>query len=127
MEKQADHLADQTMRNFTLTPDSLKDRVVLISGATGGLGTALSKTCSNAGATVVLVSRKLKKLEKLYDVLIADGKGEPVIVTLEQDKAGPDEYGQLADLIGKEIGQLDAVYSHCGRFRNTNTKYGNRS
>lgn len=99
--------------SYQLPPNSLEQRVVLITGATGGLGTALSKTCAEAGATVVLVSRKLKKLEKLYDVLAAYGKAEPAMITLEQDKAGPSEYADLADRIEEEFGTLDAVVHTC--------------
>lgn len=108
MDNYIEETADRSMLDFQIETRELKDRVILISGATGGFGTALSKACSSAGAQVVLVGRKLKKLEKLYDVLIAQDS-EPAIVTLEQDKAGPDQYGELADLIEKEFGRLDAV------------------
>lgn len=95
--------------DFKLEPKSLENKVILISGATGGLGTALSKACAQASATVVLVSRKLKKLEKLYDVVRDCSSVEPAMITLEQDKAGPAEYAELADMLEKEFGQIDAV------------------
>ena len=44
---------------FTLGENALRDNVVLISGATGGLGTELSLACARSGATVVLVSKTL--------------------------------------------------------------------
>lgn len=96
-------------RLFDLQPNDLENRVIMITGATGGFGTTLSKACASAGATVVLTGRSVKKLEKLYDVLVDSGAPQPAIVPLEQDKAGPDEYGDIADMISKELGQLDGL------------------
>jgi len=100
---------DQDLMGFSLEPGSLDKQVVLISGATGGMGTALSKACAQAGAVVILAGRKLKKLEKLYDVVKDIGTTEPALITLEQDKAGPAEYIQIADMIESEFGRLDAL------------------
>lgn len=94
---------------FTLKPKSLENKVILISGATGGMGTALSKACAQASATVVLAGRKLRKLEKLYDVIRDYGPNEPAMITLEQDKAGPAEYAQIADMLETEFGHIDAL------------------
>jgi len=75
-------------RAFELESNSLADQVVLVTGATGGLGTSLCLTCAQAGATVVMASRSEKKLEKLYDAVEKTGAPTPVIVPLQQDKAG---------------------------------------
>lgn len=97
----------------TLESESLTNRVVMITGATGGLGTSLSRSCAMAGATVILAGRKERKLEKLYDVVQPLGPATPIILPLEQDKAGPGEYSQIADLIQAECGQLDALVHTC--------------
>lgn len=81
----------------------------MVSGATGGMGTCLSRACASAGATVVLAGRKVKKLEKLYDVLEAMGPAQPAMITLEQDKAGPAEYIQITDMLEQEFGKIDAL------------------
>jgi NAD(P)-dependent dehydrogenase (short-subunit alcohol dehydrogenase family) len=81
----------------------------MISGATGGMGTCLSRACASAGATVVLAGRKVKKLEKLYDVLDDMGPAQPAMVPLEQDKAGPAEYVEITDMLEKEFGKIDAL------------------
>ena len=99
-------------RAFELESNSLADQVVLVTGATGGLGTSLCLTCAQAGATVVMASRSEKKLEKLYDAVEKTGAPTPVIVPLQQDKAGPNEYGQLVDMLQAELGRLDALV-HC--------------
>lgn len=94
---------------FTLPEMALKERVIVISGATGGLGTALSKQCAKAGATVVLVGRNLKKLEALYDVLDADGPAQPAIVPLNQETAVEHDYQQMSEMLTEEFGHLDAL------------------
>jgi len=95
-------------------PDSsaLNNKVILITGATGGLGTCLSLACAQAGATVVLASRNQKKLEKLYDAVVDSGASQPAIIPLQQDKAGPNDYSELAELLRTEFGRLDALV-HC--------------
>lgn len=99
-------------KSFRLSASDLNDQVVLVTGSTGGLGTSLSIACAQAGATVVMASRNEKKLEKLYDVVLEAGTTTPAIIPLQQDKAGPAEYGQLADLLQSEFGRLDGLV-HC--------------
>ena len=100
----------EALRAFKLEPNTLKDRVVLISGASGGLGTVLSKACAQAGATVVLVARKLGKLEALYDAIEQiDGAPQPAIITLDQANAPEADYQQLTHIIASELGRLDAL------------------
>jgi len=101
--------ATEIQRQFTLQKDDLRGKTIAITGATGGLGTELSKSLANAGASVVLISRNEKKLEKLYDVLIADGAATPAIVPIEQGKANEAAYQELAALIYAEFGGLDAL------------------
>lgn len=96
-------------QNYTLATGALADKVIVVTGATGGLGTSLCKACANAGATLVLISRKVKKLEKLYDALLDSGAATPAILPLEQDKAGPNEYGEIADMLDKEFGRIDSL------------------
>lgn len=72
----------------------LKDKVVLITGATGGIGGAIATQMKAAGATVVVTGRSLEKLSafddsfiKIQSDLSADGAAEKLIAdTIE--KAG---------------------------------------
>ena len=50
-----------------MTEQVLQDKVILITGASQGLGEAVAKATALAGATVILVARHQKKLEKVYD------------------------------------------------------------
>ena len=55
--------------------DGLRNRVVLVTGATGGLGRATSLAAAAAGATDVLLGRKVRALEALYDELLQRKEG----------------------------------------------------
>jgi len=49
---------------------SLEGRVVLVVGAHGALGHAASLACADAGAIVVLLGRKVPKLNRVYDAIL---------------------------------------------------------
>lgn len=94
----------------------LGGRVVLVSGAHGGLGSAAATACARAGATVVLLGRKLPKLNRLYDAIAAEGP-EPLLYPLDLEGASPDDYAQLAGRIEEELGRLDGVLHCAAEFR----------
>ncbi|MEO5699415.1 MAG: SDR family NAD(P)-dependent oxidoreductase [Casimicrobiaceae bacterium] len=87
----------------------LCDRVVMVTGATGGLGEALARACAAAGATVVLHGRVVPKLEALYDAIVAAGYPEPTILPLDLRHAGSPEFHAAALALEKQLGRLDAV------------------
>ena len=55
------------MKDYYPEPDLLKDRVILVTGAGGGIGRVASKTFAQHGATVILLGRTPQTLEKTYD------------------------------------------------------------
>ncbi len=95
----------------TRAPRALDQRVVLVSGAHGGLGSAAAAACARAGATVVLLGRKLPKLNRVYDA-VAQAGAEPLLYPLDLEGASPDDYAELADRLRSELGHLDGVL-HC--------------
>lgn len=95
---------------------ALADRVVLVTGAHGGLGSAAALACARAGATVVLLGRKLPKLNRLYDALAVAGP-EPLLYPLDLEGAAPDDYAELAARIEGELGRLDGVLHCAAEFR----------
>ena len=90
-------------------PDSLLDRVVLIVGATGALGSASAHAAAQAGAKVILLGRKVRPLEKLYDESEAAHPGTASIYPLDLAGASPKDYGDLAATIQREFGRLDGI------------------
>ncbi len=89
----------------------LEGRVVLVVGAHGALGHAASLACADAGATVVLLGRKVPKLNRVYDAIIRQG-GKALLYPLDLEGATPDDYAEMVERIQSGTGRLDGVL-HC--------------
>lgn len=98
------------------TDRALDGRVVLVTGAHGGLGSEAALACARAGATVVLLGRKVPKLNRLYDRIAAVGP-EPAIYPMDLEGAAPDDHAALAERIGESFGRLDGVLHCAAEFR----------
>lgn len=96
--------------------DSLAGRVILISGAYGGLGAAVARGALSAGATVVISGKRQRLLEKLYDEVAAEGLGQPLIHPLDMENATPKDYAELAQAIEGELGRLDGIVHAAASF-----------
>ena len=92
-----------------LPAQSLADRVILVTGAYGGLGSAVAKAAARAGATVVITGRRKRQLEQLYDEMMRAGMPEPVIHPMDLETATPVDYEALADGIERDLGRLDGI------------------
>ena len=90
-------------------PVDLNGRAILVTGASGGLGRALSLAMAARGATVVLHGRVVRKLEALYDEIVALGAPEPTILPLDLAAAGPEEASTAASALAAQLGRLDAL------------------
>jgi NAD(P)-dependent dehydrogenase (short-subunit alcohol dehydrogenase family) len=101
-------------KDFTSSPDLLSGRVILVTGATSGLGKALALDAARAGATLILSGRNPAKLERLYDEIEALGAPRPAIATLDLANATAVEYDALARTIESEFGQLDGLVHTAG-------------
>lgn len=91
--------------------DALAGRTILVTGAYGSLGEAAAKACAQAGATVVLLGRKVPKLSRVYDAVKALG-AEPALYPLDLAGADPADYEAMAAKIAGELGGLHGVL-HC--------------
>lgn len=90
---------------------ALEGRVVLLVGAHGALGHASALACADAGATVVLLGRKVPKLNRVHDAVVRAG-GEALLYPLDLEGATPDDYAEMAERIGSGLGRLDGIL-HC--------------
>lgn len=90
----------------------MNKRIVLITGAAGGLGSALAEEFARSGADLLLVDTNLKGLEALSDQLVEIGLPEPGICELDLAKAGASEFAELAAILERAYGALD-VFVHC--------------
>ena len=97
-------------RDYEYSPDLLRDRIVLITGASDGIGRALALEAANLDAQVILHGRNAAKLEKVYDDIEAiDGAPRPSIAVMDLATADSAAYQSLADSLAAEFGRLDGL------------------
>lgn len=104
----------ETVPAYQPAHDALQDRVVLVTGAGDGIGRAVSMALAKHGATVVLLGRTVKKLESVYDEIVAAGGPQPAIYPMDLEGAVWDDYVDLADRIDAEYGRLDGLLHNAG-------------
>jgi NAD(P)-dependent dehydrogenase (short-subunit alcohol dehydrogenase family) len=94
---------------FNPPADHLAGRIILVTGATKGIGRALALGLSAHGATVILSGRSQKKLEKVYDEVVTAGGPTPAMLPLDLENALASHYDAAAEAIGSEFGRLDGL------------------
>jgi NAD(P)-dependent dehydrogenase (short-subunit alcohol dehydrogenase family) len=97
------------VKSYTAAPGLLEGRVILVTGAGGGLGGALATACATLGARVVLCGRKVPRLERVYDTIVTAGGPRPSIAPLDLERADASHYQALADAVRNEFGRLDGL------------------
>jgi NAD(P)-dependent dehydrogenase (short-subunit alcohol dehydrogenase family) len=101
---EADH------RVYTYPQDILKDRIILITGASDGIGRALSRHVAELGAQVILHGRNVAKLEEIHDEIEAlDSAPRPSIAVMDLANADSEAYQSLAAGLEEEFGRLDGL------------------
>lgn len=107
----------RTLAELAPAVDALAGRVILVVGAAGGLGEEVARASAAAGATVVLLGRRVPKLNKIYDAIESAGGPQPALYPLDLEGAGPADYEQLADTIERECGRLDGIFHAAADFK----------
>ena len=97
-------------RNYAYADDILRDRIILITGASDGIGKALALHAASLGAQVILHGRSVAKLEKLYDAIEGtESAPRPSIAVMDLESANAESYTTLAQSIESEFGRLDGL------------------
>ncbi|CAM3972793.1 SDR family oxidoreductase [Alicyclobacillus pomorum] len=89
----------------------LNGKVALITGGGRGLGEQIARAYVEAGAKVVLCSRRVENCEKVKEELIAMG-GEAVALPLDLTK--PDSVNEVVEKILNHFGQIDILVNNSG-------------
>ena len=112
----------QIPATFSPRQDLLKDKIILVTGATGGFGKAISLACAGHGASVILLARNLRLTEALYDEIENSGYPKPAIYPMNLEGATEHDYQELAQNIDQEFGRLDGLI-HCAALLGTPTPF----
>ena len=88
---------------------SLEGKSILISDATTDIGHTLGLGLAKQGATLLLLARKGKHLNALYDSILKSGGAEPMIVEMDINRAQEEQFAQLLNGLEKSFDSLHGV------------------
>jgi NAD(P)-dependent dehydrogenase (short-subunit alcohol dehydrogenase family) len=104
---------NEDWRSYRPEPDVLEGRIIMVTGATSGIGKAVATDLVKHGATVVLHGRNEPALEALYQELRLLGP-EPAVAQLDLERAQGAEYQALTEQIESRYGRLDGLLHNAG-------------
>jgi NAD(P)-dependent dehydrogenase (short-subunit alcohol dehydrogenase family) len=90
---------------------SLRDRVVIVTGASSGLGVAFATGLAEAGADVVLGARRAERLAETAELVSAAGQRA---IAVKTDVASPDDCQALVDAAIEAFGRVDVLVNNAG-------------
>jgi NAD(P)-dependent dehydrogenase (short-subunit alcohol dehydrogenase family) len=89
----------------------LRDKVVLITGASRGLGLVLARELASAGARIVLASRDAWELQRAHDELASRGAD---LLAFPCDVADEGQVDELARAAVDWFGRIDVLVNNAG-------------
>lgn len=95
---------------------AIKDKVVIITGASSGIGAATAKKLANQGAKLVLGARREDKLQELVKDIQANG-GEAIYQITDVTKETDNQY--LVNRAIDKFGRVDVMFLNAGLMPNS--------
>ncbi len=89
----------------------LKERVTIITGAAGGIGSAAARLFAQEGAILVLTDILNKELQELTETLKESGAD---VLAVEHDIREPESWKSLVEKVKKKCGRIDILINNAG-------------
>lgn len=85
----------------------MKDKVIIITGASSGIGKALAQELAFRGAKLVLASRKIEKIQEQYENV-------PGVLCVKTDVSIKEDCRMLIEKTIKKFGRIDILINNAG-------------
>ena len=97
------------MKDMNFDLNLLKNKNILITGASNGIGKSLSVNLSKYGANVIMLSRNENALDAIYDSLKKKYKTDPCILKCDLENIDDEKSQEIANIISKNYQNLDSI------------------
>ena len=91
---------------------SLKGRVAAVSGASSGLGQQMALAMARQGASLVIMARRMERLEEFKPKLLEAGAEK--VLCIKVDVTNTDDINDAAEAAEKEFGKVDILLNCAG-------------
>lgn len=95
---------------------TIKNKVIIITGASSGIGEATALLLAEKGAKLVLAARRVEKLEKIVQTIKANS-GEAIFAKTDVTKR--EDNKKLVELAIERYGKVDAIFLNAGIMPNS--------
>ena len=89
----------------------LKNKVVLITASTRGIGLACVRACAKEGATVYMAARNLERAQRIAEELNAESCR---VKCVYNDAAKPETFASMVEAVVKDAGRIDVLVNNFG-------------
>ena len=96
---------------------TMQGKVVMVTGATNGIGKVTARELAGKGAEVVIVSRTLSKLENTVSKIKSE-TGNPNVSYIQADLSVMDEVRHVAETFKASHERLDVLVNNAGAYFN---------
>ena len=85
----------------------LKDKVILVTASTRGIGFAIVKKCAEEGARVYMAARNLKRAQEIADTL-------DHVKCVYNDATKPETFTSMVEDVVRDAGRIDVLVNNFG-------------
>jgi NAD(P)-dependent dehydrogenase (short-subunit alcohol dehydrogenase family) len=98
----------------SMVSETIQEKVILIAGATGALGSAVTRRFAQTGARLALTGTSAEKLARLvHEANLSNAR----VFTVAADATHEEEVNALVDAVASHYGRLDALINTIGAWR----------
>ena len=89
----------------------LKDKTILVTASTRGIGLSIVKKCAQEGAKVYMAARNMERAQEIADILIAEGSNVRCVFN---DATKPETFVSMINDVVADAGRIDVLVNNFG-------------